>query len=479
MSAPGSSEQVANQTENDGAVDASVFEYSPRSERNAIALYSNPLNKDTANNIRKITKTLSFRSTASGTEGLEASERRPLLETIVGDEEGESSAVPAKSTFKQATLNGINILAGVGILSLPFAFRQSGWLLGLCLLIYLCMVTNYTGKLIGRCMSLDSRICTYSDLGTFAFGRAGRWTITAVFCIELLAALSMFIALMGDHLVALFPSVSRNLWCVFSTVAVLPTCMTDRLSLLSNLSIIGVFTTVFLFFVLAEVAITSPKIDISTKDFHAIGSLSTAAIPYSLGLQMVGFAGHAVFPSIYDSLENKQDFPKVIDVVYVVTAIIYISMAFFGYLCFKEQTKEEVTLNLYDVAPESLLVKSTVVLIIINPLTKFSLGVNPLAKIAETTYPSNSTIGFVFLRTILCAIPCLLAIALPSFAVICAFVGAFCSFIVSGIFPIMCYVKLFGHSISRPWYAFNLLVIIVNSIFCVMGTGAVFVAPKA
>eukprot|EP00510_Aplanochytrium_minuta_P007713 CAMPEP_0184039896 /NCGR_PEP_ID=MMETSP0955-20130417/54952_1 /TAXON_ID=627963 /ORGANISM="Aplanochytrium sp, Strain PBS07" /LENGTH=127 /DNA_ID=CAMNT_0026329359 /DNA_START=174 /DNA_END=554 /DNA_ORIENTATION=+ len=127
MSAPGSSEQVANQTENDGAVDASVFEYSPRSERNAIALYSNPLNKDTANNIRKITKTLSFRSTASGTEGLEASERRPLLETIVGDEEGESSAVPAKSTFKQATLNGINILAGVGILSLPFAFRQSGW----------------------------------------------------------------------------------------------------------------------------------------------------------------------------------------------------------------------------------------------------------------------------------------------------------------------------------------------------------------
>ena len=77
--------------------------------------------------------------------------------------------------------------------------------------------------------------------------------------------------------------------------------------------------------------------------------------------------------------------------VYVVTAIIYISMAFFGYLCFKEQTKEEVTLNLYDVAPESLLVKSTVVLIIINPLTKFSLGVNPLAKIAETTYPSNST----------------------------------------------------------------------------------------
>ena len=80
----------------------------------------------------------------------------------------------ATSSFWQSAFNGINLLCGVGVLSLPYAFKQSGWAVGLALLLFICAITNYTGRLIGKCMALDPRIHTYSDIGAFAFGNNGR-----------------------------------------------------------------------------------------------------------------------------------------------------------------------------------------------------------------------------------------------------------------------------------------------------------------
>lgn len=49
------------------------------------------------------------------------------------------------ATFFQSVVNVINILSGVGLLSLPFALRKSGWA-GLGVLWLMGFVTNYTGK---------------------------------------------------------------------------------------------------------------------------------------------------------------------------------------------------------------------------------------------------------------------------------------------------------------------------------------------
>lgn len=48
------------------------------------------------------------------------------------------------ATFFQSVVNVINILSGVGLLSLPFALRKSGWA-GLGVLWLMGFVTNYTG----------------------------------------------------------------------------------------------------------------------------------------------------------------------------------------------------------------------------------------------------------------------------------------------------------------------------------------------
>ena len=48
------------------------------------------------------------------------------------------------ATFTQAVLNVINVVTGVGLLSVPFALRRAGWA-GLGILWLMGFVMNYTG----------------------------------------------------------------------------------------------------------------------------------------------------------------------------------------------------------------------------------------------------------------------------------------------------------------------------------------------
>ena len=55
-----------------------------------------------------------------------------------------AAQVLGNTSFFQAVLNMLNVLTGVGLLSVPFALRQAGWA-GLGVMWLLGIVTNYTG----------------------------------------------------------------------------------------------------------------------------------------------------------------------------------------------------------------------------------------------------------------------------------------------------------------------------------------------
>lgn len=465
----------SNERSNQNGIDPWV--QSPRSERDALQLMSQTLHQasPSLNVARRLSRSWTGDS-RSDPGGL----RDSLLER------GDTDIVEEnKSTLAQATFNGVNVLAGVGVLSLPFAFRQTGWALGLGFLMYLCAVTNYTGKLIGRCMSKNGQIRTYGDIGYAAFGRAGRRFITVIFCLELLAALSMFVTLMGDNLHKLIGTGNKDLLYTICAVIVLPTCWTSRLDLLSHLSILGILSTLLLLVAVVEVGFSTPKgleeggsfRDVHWSEFRAVEDL--ARFPYAIGLQTVGFAGHAVFPSIYDSLQDKKVYPRVINQTYVCASLIYCTMALLGFILFTTHTQEELTLNLVDVRAGDPMVILTVVGVIVNPFTKFALTLNPLTAIAEQKVFANSTNvprwKHLVLRTFLALCALGLAVGLPSFASICAFVGAFCSMVVSLIFPVMCYLRLFD--LGRAMKVWLWTLIIINTILCIIGTVAVFFPP--
>jgi len=56
---------------------------------------------------------------------------------------------------------------GIGLLSLPLAFRYSGWILGGLILTLCGLVTLYTARILARCMEVDPSLITYADIGWY------------------------------------------------------------------------------------------------------------------------------------------------------------------------------------------------------------------------------------------------------------------------------------------------------------------------
>ena len=69
------------------------------------------------------------------------------------------------------------MLAGVGVLSTPYALQQGGWG-SLVLLFSFAAICCYTGLLLKHCIDAHPGLLTYPDIGWAAFGHTGRLIIS-------------------------------------------------------------------------------------------------------------------------------------------------------------------------------------------------------------------------------------------------------------------------------------------------------------
>ncbi|CAL0328474.1 unnamed protein product [Lupinus luteus] len=249
-------------------------------------------------------------------------------------------------TFGQGVLNGVNALCGVGILSIPYAVKEGGWV-GIGLLLVFGIFSFYTGLLLRYCLDSEPGLETYPDIGQAAFGTIGR-VLISVSCID-------YLILESDNLSSLFPNAhlslggielnSHTLCAIFATLLVLPTVWLRDLRILSYISAGGVLASVLvvacLFWagLLDNVAIPSQR-----------STLNIGTFPVAMGLYGFCFAGHAVFPNIYSAMANRKQFPAVLCTCFALATCLYLGVAVMGYLMFGDNTLSQYTLNM----PQSL-----------------------------------------------------------------------------------------------------------------------------
>src|SRR5205823_13375440 len=65
-------------------------------------------------------------------------------------------------------------------------------------------------------------------------------------------------------------------------------------------------------------------------------------LPLAFGLINSAFAGHAVFPSLYRDMAKPESYIHMVNYSYLITSMIYITVAMGGYLMFGSETMEEV-----------------------------------------------------------------------------------------------------------------------------------------
>ncbi|TMW55742.1 hypothetical protein Poli38472_010624 [Pythium oligandrum] len=417
-------------------------------------------------------------------------ERSRILVEEMG-ELGEAKLLRGTSSRNEAIFNAINVLLGAGVLSCPFALRSSGWLIGLPLFVFFALVTNHTGKLLGKCLEYQEGMMTYPDIGEAAYGTKGRIMISVVFFSELVTGCVMFTILIGDTLAALIPAYTAAQLQVAAFLVIMPTLWTSHLSMLSWFSLLGVISSLFCLYVIVYIGFAIDYMDPS----YTMGSLihpppneliaDADRIPLAIGLTMVTFGGHSVFPSICSSLKDRADYPVVLNVAYIVTFFVYGAIEICGYIMFGTSTTKEITLNLIDVYPGSL-TTAMICMIAFNPMSKLPITIHPVALAIEELLLSPEEMFHetrrvkilrAFVRTTLGVITLLGAIFIPHFARLTSFLGAFFAMFASLCFPCVCYLKLYGHRLSLGEKLLNTSLAVISVVFTIVGTIASFASP--
>jgi vesicular inhibitory amino acid transporter len=165
-----------------------------------------------------------------------------------------------KSTFVQSVFNSINVLVGIGVLALPLAFRCAGWFFGSLVFLFCVLATNYTAKVIAKCLDFHPNSTTYGDMGAAAFGDRGRTFVSAVFVVELMTIGQVcickvfcylfclyylyrvaMVVLLGDGIQTLFPQIDMLTIRVTSFVVLTPMLFLP-LRKLAYTSLIGILS---------------------------------------------------------------------------------------------------------------------------------------------------------------------------------------------------------------------------------------------
>ncbi|KAI8088780.1 transmembrane amino acid transporter protein-domain-containing protein [Halteromyces radiatus] len=404
----------------------------------------------------QLDQVLSQHSTVADVQSLLAAHRHDSSSTI---------PLQKKSSFAQSTFNSINVLCGIGILTLPMGFKCAGWIVGMIVFIFCCGLTNYTAKLLAQCLDVEPDSRTYGDLGSLTFGLNGRIAITLLFITELITSSVALVVLLGDGIDSLFPGFSVEQIRVLSFLILTPMLFLPvrHLSYTSLLGIISAFSILGVVVVDGVSKSDAPGSLISPSE-TSMWPVDLMKVPLSFGLIMAAFAGGAVFPTVYRDMANPKQFNTVVNFSYLTTALIYFGVATSGYLMFGSQTMQEITQNLVTI-PEynQVLNRLAVWLIAMNPIAKYGLTLNPVNLtwqlwLYRTPKMERWCQEHVWVEPLISVVGKLmvsagivyLAYVIPGFDKIMGLLGAFFSFVISGIFPLICHLYLFNDRLS-PW----------------------------
>ncbi|KAJ3109995.1 hypothetical protein HDU96_006995 [Phlyctochytrium bullatum] len=393
------------------------------------------------------------------------------------------------SSTMQSIFNTVNLLLGLGLLSLPYALRCGGWIPGFAILAFTALTTSYTAYTLSRCLSLHpGQLHDFADIGEAAFGPRARLLVSFLFISELFFTCVAFVILVSDSLHALMPDLPFWMCHVMAFAACTMSTFARKLKYISYASLLGIAASFYLVVVVVWDGWTKKTKPGSLWEWEDTFAWPEKAVSVSLtfGIVMAGFAGHAVLPNIYLDMRDKSKFPLVLGVSFTTALSLYALVAGCGYLMFGELTLEEITKNL--AAPGASvnpwMNRVATGLIAFIPIPKFALTMAPVALALDQftglqlhrrgllalqntasaafadphgghgapqhTHTGGTRLALtpprpiqLLLRTLLGGLAALVPLLVPHFDVVLSLLGCIFSTAVSVVLPVACYLRMF------------------------------------
>ncbi|GAA5795658.1 transmembrane amino acid transporter protein-domain-containing protein [Helicostylum pulchrum] len=378
---------------------------------------------------------------------------------------------------KLAYFNIVCVVAGTGTLGLPVALKQGGWI-GLFILFLSWSMSIYTGIILIRCLYANgkTRLTTYKEVATSAFGWVGGWVTFFFNAWILLGAPILYMVLSGTNLNQLcegtVAEIGDTAWIIVSCVVVaVPFILVKTMKEVAWMSAFGALATVIVVLIVLVMAAIDKPNQINMHHDAVVWDM----FPIALSTISFSFGGNVVYPHVEASMKKPRDWPMVVAAGLSTCAAMYFVTAVSGYLIYGSS----VVSPIYNSIPEGTARIVAIVVITLHVLmaapiltTSFSLDIEEMFDITVERYGKvKEFLIRAAIRIATMAVIGVVACTVPHFGALMSLIGAFANCALIFIFPVVFYLKLTGVR-NKPYYelAWCLLVVLLGIVGLVFGT---------
>ncbi|KAF9164588.1 hypothetical protein DFQ26_001284 [Actinomortierella ambigua] len=407
--------------------------------------------------------------------------------SIGGSDDKYANAPAGKASNFQAYVNVVSVLAGAGTLGLPAALRDAGWV-GLVILALACAMAIYSNQKLIQCLYYDgkTRLREYPHVAQAAFGLPGRIIVTFFYNTIAIGGPVLYLILTGTNIHDLASAAGSTItiqqWIMIAAaIMAVPIVVTKTMREVAFLSIFGALTTTIVVIIVSIAAI----IDNSGKDLvlKPNGQMEPIhhdiVIPRNLPLALATFAfsygGNVVFPHVEESMKHKKSWNKIIFYGIMTVTVLYFVCSTTGYAVYGDIVESPIYLNLPS-GPvrtiSTILITLHVLLAIPLFLTTFNLQIESALRLEERGFSFKKEWSFRAIIRIASMVMCAaIACVVPHFGEVMSLLGALSDGMLTFVFPVVFYLKLFGfRSVGKLELCAMILIIIIGTAGAAIGT---------
>jgi proton-coupled amino acid transporter len=396
---------------------------------------------------------------------------------------------PDLSSSIKTFFNIVITVVGAGVLGLPYAFKQSGWLQGLLILaatsgaMYYCMMLMVWCRRHLETQGIASSIGTYSELGFHTLGTFGQISVDAMIVLSQGGFCVAYLIFIGENLASVIsggkspsPELSLHLnldflgvnwkhkevyiWIIFPLQVLL--AFIRSLTRLGNFSI---FADIVNWSAMAVVMITEfAGIVTEQHHQHVVAFTGWGNLLFSIGVAIYAVEGICLVLPLESECEERSKFPGVLAAAMCVITFLYISFGVLGYLAYGEFTKDIVTLNLGN-SWQTVIVKLCLCTALVFT---YPVMMHPVYEVAERRICQGRPCQI--LRTVMVLTTAWIAVSVPQFGFFLSLVGSSVCTLLSFVLPAWIHLRVFGDEMSMLSRAFDWFFIVGGIVFGILGT---------